>query len=242
MSNIRSRVLDKVLLASLICFICSGCAELQIPYLNAGAPGWILGGYSEKKLNEQEYLVSYEGNVYTSAETLRKHLNKRASELCGAENYTISDLSSSSDSHMVMTSGMFFATPSPINSVKVHCDSYKAEYLAKKLILNDREYCVIPIYNSTNYLFFSYLIEVYVNDIYITSLPYRNYIEAPLYKGINKVNLSKPYSSKGKQVEININSCNEKIEISHNALESLNIKLHSGGINPAQEGYELNIK
>jgi len=220
----------------------SGCAAMQTPYINEEFSRYMWGGYSDEKLGDKEYIVNYEGNVYTSDEMLKKYLNKRASELCGVENYMLSDPTSSIEDQMMMSGGVFMSLPNPVSSVKVQCETTKDDYLMKSLVEGDTEYCDIHIYNSTAYLSFVFSIDVSVNNVYITALPYKQYTVSPIPKGINTLMIAKPFSSKRKELEFEVSTCSEQIEVRHNTFETLKIEIHSEGKDLATDGYDPNIE
>lgn len=65
----------KYLSLVLISFVLSGCAT---PYQ---AHTWS-GGYKDKKVGENHYLVEYYGNGTTSVTMLKEFWNRRATEVC----------------------------------------------------------------------------------------------------------------------------------------------------------------
>jgi hypothetical protein len=72
----------KIILVLLVSMaILTACAT---PYQERG----ISGGYSDVKVGKNRYIVSFQGNGFTSAELSRKYVFKRAKELCKDEGYT----------------------------------------------------------------------------------------------------------------------------------------------------------
>lgn len=194
----------------------AGCAEFEYPYISSGVPRFIGGGYSEVIIGENEYLVSFEGNVYTRAETLRKYLDRRSADLCGTDNYLLKDSSESFDSSMVYTSGMFLLIPNPINTVNVKCKSPKKEYLLRTLVGGEGEYCELKVFNSTRLLTFESSVEVYINDVYISSLSYKQYFTVPVLSGKNVIRIANPFGVDSRKAEYNIEVdtlCNKHLEV-----------------------------
>lgn len=214
---------------------------MEVGYVNQDSATQTFGGYTEKKIGDMEYIVSFEANTISTPETLRKHLNKRASELCGVDNYGMFDPSSEGGSQMIMTGGMFMSVPLTTNTINVICNTTKREYLLENLTGDQTEYCDIPIFNPTNYLLTSSNIDVYVNDVYITSLGYKQFAIAPVPKGHSIVTASKPYSTKMQQLEIEISTCSEQIEVSQNIFEAVQMEFLTEGQDPATNGFKPNI-
>jgi len=234
--------LIKIIISGAICILSSGCASMQMPYMNSGAPGWMFGGYSEQKLAEYEYIVSYEGNVYTTRETIVKHLNKRASELCGENNYLIGSSTSGGDSHLVNAGASVMSISSSIDSIHITCKSPKSNYLSTKLGYKEGATCSIPIYNATRRFSYGFLVEIHINDIYITALPYKGYILAPVQKGNNKISVGKPYSSELLESKFQVETCKEQIMVSHSSFGKFIVEPQESGLDPLDKGYKLNIE
>lgn len=228
-------------LAPVLLVLMSGCASMEMRYVNADSSTQFFGGYTEEKISDTEYTVSFEGNGFTSTDTLNRHLHKRASELCGVDNYSLFDPSESSGSQMMMVDGMFFAMPTPTATINVDCETTKREFLLENLIGDRTEYCDIPIFNPTMLLSSSSNIDVYINGVYITSLGYKQYAVAPIPKGQNRVAVSKPYADKVEQLEIEISSCSEQIKVSQSFFtEKVRVEFLAEGPNPVEVGYKPN--
>jgi len=64
-----------------------GCASASTPYQPRSSASEIEGGYSDQKLTEGRYRVTFAGNRLTSRETVEGYLLFRAAELTLAEGY-----------------------------------------------------------------------------------------------------------------------------------------------------------
>jgi len=233
--------LKRVSFASLLLVLLSGCSIMEVRYVNQDSPTQMAGGYADEKISDKEYIVSFEANDFSTPETVSNHLNKRASELCGVDNYRMFDPSSEGDSHMIMADGMFVSVPTTATTVNVKCNTTKREYLLENLTGDQTDYCDIRIFNPTNYLLTSSTIDVYVNDVYITSLGYKQFAIAPVPKGSSIVTASKSYSTKMQQLEIEISTCSEQIKVSQNLFEAVQMEFLTAGPDPATNGYKPNI-
>ncbi|MBL4866440.1 MAG: hypothetical protein JKY67_08700 [Pseudomonadales bacterium] len=124
----------------------------KLPYMNRGNPGWMAGGYSNKKDAPSQYVISYEGNVYTSRPIIEKYINRRAEELCGINNYVQLEKESGSNSMTIMTGNAFIGVNNPTNTVRVQCNTSRAEYY-ESVLDGSRERCDIPVNNYFKALF-----------------------------------------------------------------------------------------
>ena len=69
---------------------CNGCAT---PYVKLGKNG----GYSDKKLSDNRYEISFQGNTRTSDKKVRKYFKRRCAEIAQKNNYTYFAIIESSD-------------------------------------------------------------------------------------------------------------------------------------------------
>ena len=88
-----------------------GCAT---PYKSYGS----LGGYSDKDLGDGRYWVKFVGNGFTSPDQVRKHWNRRASELCGGRDFD-ADASNGIESHEQISTFGTVAYPETVRFPKV---------------------------------------------------------------------------------------------------------------------------
>jgi hypothetical protein len=64
-------------------FALSACA---VPYVKKGSTDFI-GGYDDKKIGDNKYVVRFDGNGYTTYEVAEKYFHQRSDELCGGKPY-----------------------------------------------------------------------------------------------------------------------------------------------------------
>lgn len=65
----------------------SGCSG--VPYAPKGTTMY-QGGYSDKKVGEGQYIVTFEGNAYNTILQITDFVKKRASELCAPSGFDAS--------------------------------------------------------------------------------------------------------------------------------------------------------
>lgn len=73
-------------LAALV-LLAAGCATPSTPYQPMSASSRVEGGFSETRLGEGHYLVTFAGNTYTSRERVESYLLYRAAELTLQQHY-----------------------------------------------------------------------------------------------------------------------------------------------------------
>ena len=104
-----------------LAILTSGCAGggniLETPYVPKGHWAWSFGGYYEQKFSDSSYRVYFEHNIYTSRETSEKFLRRRAEELCGSPNYTVSSAAESTGSSLAPVNNV--AVPVSVNTVSM---------------------------------------------------------------------------------------------------------------------------
>ena len=80
MAHIHSKLLAVLMLATL------GCAH-PTPYQPLGTRSEASGGYSDERVAQEHYRVTFRGNTLTSRETVEAYLLYRAAELTVSEGY-----------------------------------------------------------------------------------------------------------------------------------------------------------
>lgn len=79
------------ILALLVVMLGTGCAT------GYGPDGWS-GGYYDRKVGKNKYLVGFNGNGYTSTKTAQGYAFQRAEELCQEQGFSNFELLSKNDS------------------------------------------------------------------------------------------------------------------------------------------------
>lgn len=89
--------LNNIIKAVLFLFILGGCAT-PTPYVKSG----LRGGYSDFEAQPGIYYVSFQGNAYTSKETVIRYWHDRAAEICGGTyRYEVVSKGNSSTQHIL---------------------------------------------------------------------------------------------------------------------------------------------
>ena len=79
-------MIKKILSSILIICAIAGCSG--VPYAPKGSTIYA-GGYSEEQLGDRRYLVRFEGNAYNTMPEVIGYVKRRATELCGLNEYDI---------------------------------------------------------------------------------------------------------------------------------------------------------
>ncbi len=75
----RTKILNLIIIVVMINV--SGCST---PYKESG----FMGGYTDSKIGEGQYLVTFTGNGYTSMGQAKQYALRRASEVCSNDGYS----------------------------------------------------------------------------------------------------------------------------------------------------------
>lgn len=128
-----------ILLVSLILCYCS------TPYQKSG----LMGGFSEKKLEDGTYEVSFKGNGYTSKETVVKYMLYRCAELTDGEGYKYFEILSENKNTDSKTYTSFNAGTGAMNTYSI---TKYGGTLRIKMINEKPEKMTEDIYNAKRFM------------------------------------------------------------------------------------------
>ena len=134
----------KFIKISIFVLLCNGCAT---PYIKLGKNG----GYSDKKISNNRYEVSFQGNTRTSDEKVRKYFLRRCADIARQNNYAYFVIIETSDTTIYTT---VVEEGSPQTKAKITAMSYSGQNAFKptehKIIPKHLIEGIIDLYNEGN--------------------------------------------------------------------------------------------
>ncbi len=98
------------------CVACAACATMT-PY----QPKAFTGGYTDRQLAPDTYLVTVEVNGFTSAATAYEYFHRRASELCAPLTYEVLDSNTDAKLGAIVTSSFVGVVKKPEIFGRIRC-------------------------------------------------------------------------------------------------------------------------